>query len=429
MTASPLPRQAPSGVAAARKIAIAPATSQFLDMSRWIAAFLVVFSHIRSIVFVNYPDITTHPTVATKAFYFAASFGHQSVVIFFVISGFLVGGRAVLKASERGFSLLDYGIHRFARIYIVLIPALLVGYCLDLAGTSLVDDVGLYSTASILHIHGTDFRWWMVETPISERLGIATLLGNVFCLQTVFVSSLGSNGPLWSLANEWWYYVAFALALSAWLTSTRVSRIICCCGLAILVLVLPAKITIWFALWLLGVGVAPLEQRWAGWPAWVGLVTFVGILCAEHFLPVGSGLVSEFAPDLLLAVAFALALLCAKRGRWAVGNLHPWLASFSYTTYLVHVPAMVLIVATVHRLFHFGIAEQPGLAAAAFMAMLIGFLYLYAWTFAFLTERRTNKVRLWLGRGVAALPVGANPRHGTHEPSTSGATLSDKAAR
>ena len=38
---------------------------------------------------------------------------------------------------------------------------------------------------------------------------------NAFFLQTIVGPTFGSNGPLWSLAYEWWYYVLFPLALGA----------------------------------------------------------------------------------------------------------------------------------------------------------------------------------------------------------------------
>jgi peptidoglycan/LPS O-acetylase OafA/YrhL len=389
-----------------RKLAISKATSQFLDLSRWTAAFFVVFSHVRSITLANYPDITTHfnmpANMLVKSIYFAAGFGHMSVVVFFVISGFLVGGRATLKAAKGGFSLLDYAVHRFARIYIVLLPALIVGLVWDKLGAT-TDNFGLYTNTS-------HFHWWMIDDPITQRLGLLTWLGNLFMLQTIFVEPLGSNGPLWSLANEWWYYVIFGLAVALFLYPKPASRLACCLGIVALLVWLPFAITVWFALWLLGVGVAVVEQRWRGWPAPVGIAVLLAVIISERLLPATGTLRNQFFLDFGLAIGFSVALLCAKRGRWALGNLHPWLASFSYTTYLVHVPAMALLVVVVHRAFGFGIGEQPGLASIGFMAALIATLYLYAWIFASLTEFQTERARVWLRRFVDANFVNTTPR-------------------
>jgi peptidoglycan/LPS O-acetylase OafA/YrhL len=397
MTAQFIPNRTQGAPAPHRRLVISQATSQFLDLSRWAAAFFVVFSHVRSIVLANYVDVAVPASLWVKAVYFFAGFGHLSVVVFFVISGFLVGGRASLKAAQGRFSLLDYAVHRFARIYIVLIPALLVGLMLDHLGAR-VDNFGLYTNTS-------NFHWWMVEAPITQRIDWSTFLGNLLMLQTIVVEPLGSNGPLWSLANEWWYYVIFALALAVFLYRGRATRLVCGCVVAALLWVLPTAITFWFALWLLGVVAAVIEQRWRGWPAPVGLAVFFAVIMAERLLPTTDDPTDVLMFDFLAAFGFSVALLCAKRGRWApgggrLGRLHPWLASFSYTTYLVHAPAMALTVVAVHRVSGFGIDEQPRLASFGFMAAVIACLYLYAWIFASLTEFQTEKARLWLWRLV-----------------------------
>jgi len=411
MTAQLIPNRTQGAPAPHRKLVISPATSQFLDLSRWAAAFFVVFSHVRSIVLANYVDVTVPASTLVKAVYFLAGFGHVSVVVFFVISGFLVGGRASLKAAAGRFSLLDYAVHRFARIYIVLIPALLVGLMFDHLGAK-IDNFGLYTNTS-------SFHWWMVDAPITQRIDGLTLLGNLLMLQTIVVEPLGSNGPLWSLANEWWYYIIFGLAIALFLYRRRATRLVCGGVLAALFCVLPTAITFWFALWLIGVGVAVIEQRWRGWPAPVGLAVLFAVIMAERLLPTTNEPTDVLMLDFLAALGFSVALLCAKRGRWALGGalgrgawgrLHPWLASFSYTTYLVHAPAMALIVVAVHRVSGFGVDEQPRLASFGFMAAVISCLYLYAWSFAALTEFRTEKARVWLRRLVDASFAKTTPK-------------------
>lgn len=41
----------------------------------------------------------------------------------------------------------------------------------------------------------------------SRDLAPAVLLGNLLFLQTKITQEFGSNGPLWSLFSEFWYYV------------------------------------------------------------------------------------------------------------------------------------------------------------------------------------------------------------------------------
>lgn len=393
-TASPAPA----------KVVVNQATSQFLDLSRWFAAFVVVLCHVRGLVLADYGDIAGPPSLAVKAIYFAAGFGHEAVVVFFVISGFLVGGRSTVKAARGRFSMLDYVVHRFARIYIVLAPALLAGLLLDRAGSLLVDDTGLYA-------HLGRYHFLSIPGAVTSDLGPDTIIGNLLMLQTILVPTLGSNGPLWSLASEWWYYVLFGLAVGIALTRGRTARIICGVAFAVLLWVLPIGISLWAVLWVMGIGVALLEQRWRGWPAPVGAAAFLGVLVVARVLQRAeaqdgtTSVLAQFPLDLMVAFGFSLALLCAKRGWWGTGRLNTTLASFSYTTYLVHFPAMVFLATLAHRLLGFGIAEQPGLAGIGFMLAMLLCLYAYAWTFASLTEARTEHARKWLHQILDTLPA------------------------
>ena len=408
MSTSVVPPDLDRRHAGCRSAAVNASTSEFVDLSRWGAAFLVVFSHVRSLVLTNYGAIVGHPTLLTKAIYFVAGLGHMAVVVFFVISGFLVGGRTIIKAANGRYIFADYAIHRIVRIYIVFLPALMLGFLLDKLGYLYFDTVGIYANHPVFHI-------WSVDYAIANRLGLTTILGNLAMLQTILVHPLGSNGPLWSLANEWWYYVVFACGLSAWWYSERQLRAACLVAMVVLLGLLPLSITLWFTIWLLGAGVAVLERRWRGWPALVGMAMFVLVMATERVILQHMGSAGteptmwlQFLLDFVLALGFSLALLCAGNGRWSIGRLHPFLASFSYTVYLVHFPAMVFLAAMSAQVIGFGIGEQPFAPALAFMAALIAVLYLCACGVACITEWRTQQVRNWLYRQVGARGLALN---------------------
>lgn len=72
-------------------LSISPTLSNNLNFLRWIAAFLVVVGHLRSLMFPEYSKLV-NPSIFQKIFYFITGLGHEGVIIFFVISGFLVGG-------------------------------------------------------------------------------------------------------------------------------------------------------------------------------------------------------------------------------------------------------------------------------------------------------------------------------------------------
>ena len=70
--------------------------SNTLNFLRWLSALMVVIGHLRSFLFVEY-NLVENKTVFIKLFYFITGFGHQAVIVFFVISGYLVGGGSVEK--------------------------------------------------------------------------------------------------------------------------------------------------------------------------------------------------------------------------------------------------------------------------------------------------------------------------------------------
>lgn len=66
----------------------------WLDLIRGCSALLVCMGHLRNAILVDYAELI-HPSIAIKAIYFITSFGHQAVMIFFVLSGYFVGGGRV----------------------------------------------------------------------------------------------------------------------------------------------------------------------------------------------------------------------------------------------------------------------------------------------------------------------------------------------
>jgi peptidoglycan/LPS O-acetylase OafA/YrhL len=90
----------------------APNHWPLLDFLRATAALLVVFAHSRTLYFVGMGEVD-HPGVFLKLFYGITNLGHQAVLIFFVLSGFLIGGRFVDSMQRGSFDLVRYLIARF----------------------------------------------------------------------------------------------------------------------------------------------------------------------------------------------------------------------------------------------------------------------------------------------------------------------------
>src|SRR5438309_477775 len=71
-------------------------TTRNLDLIRGMAAIAVMIGHVRGLLFVEFQNVT-HPTPWVKALYLGTSLGRQAVMVFFVLSGFLISA-SVLRA-------------------------------------------------------------------------------------------------------------------------------------------------------------------------------------------------------------------------------------------------------------------------------------------------------------------------------------------
>lgn len=90
----------------------------WLDALRFIAAFMVLLSHARNTFFSAFGDLPAdQQNIFSMAFTMFCRMGHEAVVIFFVLSGFLVGGRGVERMHNGTMNVGSYAIDRFSRIY------------------------------------------------------------------------------------------------------------------------------------------------------------------------------------------------------------------------------------------------------------------------------------------------------------------------
>src|ERR1700674_2641061 len=104
-----------------------------------------MWDHLRALFFVDFPRVQD-ASLLVKIIYFFTGFGYQAVVVFFVLSGFLISS-AILKRETSGtWSWRDYAIDRSSRLWVVLIPGLLFGLLWDKLGSSYFAGTGLYTS-------------------------------------------------------------------------------------------------------------------------------------------------------------------------------------------------------------------------------------------------------------------------------------------
>ena len=89
----------------------------WLDTMRFVAAFMVLLSHSRNTFFPAFGDLPeSQQNIFSMAFTMFCRMGHEAVIVFFVLSGFLVGGRGFERIQDGSMNVSSYAIDRFARI-------------------------------------------------------------------------------------------------------------------------------------------------------------------------------------------------------------------------------------------------------------------------------------------------------------------------
>ncbi|RTE67848.1 hypothetical protein BHE90_017778, partial [Fusarium euwallaceae] len=180
---------------------------------------------------------------------FPIAWGSAGVPIFFVISGYCIHRGGALRLAKNPDYRLDaanFWVRRFARIYPVLLAALVLTLALDWVSLQL--------------------------PPVSHKIreiGLQAFLVNLFSLQGVAGKTYGSNGALWTLSLEVQFYAIYPLlfALRRRLGMTSVLAIVAVInGVSAYVLErhdIQFFTSYWFS-WMLGAWIADVKDGFEG---------------------------------------------------------------------------------------------------------------------------------------------------------------------
>ncbi len=299
--------------------------STYLDIIRFVAALLVLLYHS------NTNFITTDKI-------FLSNYGHSAVIVFFVLSGFVIA--YITDTKEH--NIRDYVLSRMARMYSVALPIVLITPFLDLAGEYYNPEV--YAKSGALD-------YWYIR--------VASSL--LFLNEIWFFSIMSfSNTPYWSLCYEVWYYVIFA-----GLTFMRGEKRLIVVSLVCLFV--GPKILLLFPLWYLGVVLyrnnALNRINWqTGLLIWlVSLVLIVlfhrynlqwlfanflrdtGGEWLYKYLTFSKFFLSDYILAPLIAANFIGAKACVDKAKWLLEKIRPsviYVSSFTFILYLAHQPLL-----------------------------------------------------------------------------------------
>ena len=343
----------------------------WIDGLRFLAAFMVLLSHSRNDFFVKYDQLDAcEQGIGAFIFYTAGRLGAEAVWMFFIISGFLVGGIGLERIQRGTFRLKDYAVNRTVRIAMPLIGAI-----------AFYGIVTLFTDA--------EWSWWRA-------------IGNLLSLQCVFCDPLVS--PFWSLSYEVWFYIvlfAVALAFSRHKKCGLLLFVVCC-------LIFTRLNALYLLCWLMG-AVAWLCRPKKGNRTVLAVAAVVMLVCLalsqmasdSHAISIEIG-IDRTVVTVLLCFSFCVIVQQAtllpprKDGsrNWAykIDRGLSKLADFSYTLYLTH---RILFLVVFQYIFEKNTATLC-LRDICHYALLVFGALLVAYGIYFLSERHTARVRRWV---------------------------------
>jgi len=364
-----------------------------LDLIRGVSALAVLLYHLRGLFFVDYPFLTSKSIFST-ALYALTGYGHQAVIVFFVLSGYFIGTSVMESTAKRQWSWRIYLVSRITRLQLVLFPALVLGAIWDRIGMKIPQAAALYYDAL-----------YKFNVPsVALRSTVPVFLGNFFYLQSIVSPVFGSNGPLWSLSYEFWYYILFpalVLAAAAWV-GTR-NRILYAGFVLFLFWFVGAQISFYFLIWLAGAIVGRLRPPTTFKLPFPGLTflagsIFLGALAWSRTHRLSSDLLTDYIVALCFVLWLYTLLLGSREDTSAAYEIGAKkLAGFSYSLYLTHFPPLLLLRGVLNPQGDW----QPDPRHLVY-ALGIGLLIVvYAYGVAELTEAHTATVRRRLLRAMS----------------------------
>lgn len=306
-----------------------PQFSVYLDLVRLSAAFIVFFSHL---IIVGNPFLWR----------FKVFPGHLGVVIFFVLSGYVIA----YVVYERKETFDKFIVNRFTRIYSVVIPAMVLTY----------------------------LSYWYVQqnNPIllevinaNQEINFSQFLSVFFMLHQSWQQvNFLTNNPIWSIAFEMFYYIAFAVLVY----TKGIKRIVLFFCIAVM---MGPNIFIYFPLWLFGVFSFFLAVRWKtslnfsftlsllpilgiiflftpGVDIWLGEIskTLVNNKIGAFLNPQSQNVVHDYACAFLLSIHFVGIFNFLRHkaifSSW-LGEKIKLGAEMTFALYLLHLPFLYVI--------------------------------------------------------------------------------------
>lgn len=369
-----------------------------LDAVRAFAAISVFVEHLRAPLYHGYselPDIDKN--VFVRIWFFVTGFGFESVIIFFVMSGFLIGGSGFVKITQRRFQLAGYTADRLARLFVVLVPALIFTYVLDHTGVAFFKGTGFWN--------GLNPNFSEKFGSFEDNMNFGNMICNAVMLQSFKCPVYGSNVPLWSLSYEFWFYLVFFLFAVIVLANSKYKKTLALFAIILTSAFLGQVFVKYLAIWLIGALAYVYHGRKLCFPI-ASIASYLAFAAVSRLVGVGDAS-GSFSETLVLfgeAIAFAWVIVSYRNIEWNpaawLSRLGSKLAGFSYTLYLIHFPLMLIVIAMFSKVFRIDLTNGLSPSSTAGVTMYVGVIIsviVISRLFSMLTEAHTRVVRdaLW----------------------------------
>ncbi len=319
-----------------------------LDALRGALALYVLIGHARWLLWVGHAAWLSQPHEGWQVPLAYASatfrFGREAVLIFFALSGFFIHSTAASRLAagqDVGFNagrFLQRRAHRLVPPYLFALVATVV--C-DVIGRAWFPRLYLGATGDPL----------LDQSIAGGGYTASSIVPAVLLLPSAWGQHFGSNGPLWSLAYEVVYYLAYPF----WLWLRCRSGVLAYAAVPVAILVMaPAvgpsflsTVLVWWPAWIAGAGLAEyLCAARARRPA-APIAVVVFLLALAGYLTVPSlQLKALCAAAFAIAAVYTFATAAVRPDRLGV-RLLEYLGKRSFSIYIFHFPFLVLMGAAV----------------------------------------------------------------------------------
>jgi peptidoglycan/LPS O-acetylase OafA/YrhL len=374
-----------------------------LDCLRGVLAIYVLAGHARWLLWTghtNWVQLSHAPWANVMAYTSAGlRFGHEAVLVFFVLSGFFIhlrAAQAMASGDDAKFNTRKYAVRRVHRLMPPYAAALLMTVAIDALGRHLWPSLYEGRTGDAV----------LDRFFVRSGYGWEAVVPAICLLPSSLDITFGSNGPLWSLAYEAVYYAIYPL----WLPLRQRLGLAIACGVGLGVAVGLTQFPVqsfftdvfshWY-LWIAGAALAELMCRAAA--SSKDQAERVAVVCALGLFGLNvwpiAGIIGSAAMGIGMVLLFGKLLSRGINVR--LMRLTEWIGVRSYSIYICHFPILVAISA-------WCFAVNGSLPASGWLAVVGGLLALAVGLGSFeICERHFLHARL--GWSNSAPPSHAAP--------------------